>query len=391
MRIGVDIRGILTGQHSGIEQYTLRVLENLLKIDRQNTYVLFYVSYRNINVLYHQLVKDHPWLKQNNVEVRVLKWINAPLLLHAIWKPLNWPKVDKICNGLDVMWLPSPRLLPVSKKCRVVVTFHDLVFDLFPQFYTLSSRLWQWQMSYPYLARTADKLIAVSQNTKADLIRLYHVPENKIEVIYEGVDLEYFIPPIENSGDKIKNKFKIVGDYLYYVGSLEPRKNIITAVRVIKYLRHKLPQFDRIKLVISSSKSWLTHPIFTEIEKLGLKEAVVFTGPVSETDKIALLNSAKLFIFPSLYEGFGLPVLEAMAVGTPVVTSNNSSLPEVAGTAGVLVNPLDQPAINLAIEKILTDPNLIHDLIVKGKAQASKFSWEIAAEHTLKILSNGGA
>ena len=388
MRIGVDIRGILTGQHSGIEQYTLRLLENLLKIDKQNTYVLFYVSYRNLDLVFTQLVKDYPWLRQDNVEIKTLKWTNTPLLLHAVWKPLNWPKVDKICNGLDVMWMPSPRLLPVSKQCRVVITFHDLVFDLFPQFYPLTSRLWQWQMSYPYLARTADKLIAVSQNTKTDLMRLYRVPEDKVEVIYEGVDPEYFTSPVDS--DVIKDKFKILGDYLYYVGSLEPRKNIIAAVRVIKYLHNKSPQFGKMKLVISGSKSWLTTLVFAEIEKLGLKEAIIFTGPVNEEEKIALLSSAKLFIFPSLYEGFGLPVLESMAAGTPVITSNNSSLPEVAGTAGVLINPLDQPQINLAVEKILTDQNFAHNLITEGKLQASKFSWEVAAKATLNVLSNGG-
>lgn len=391
MRIGVDIRGILTGQHSGIEQYTLCLLENLLKIDRQNTYVLFYVAYRNLDVVFNKLVEDYPWLSQSNVEVKTLKWVNAPLLLHAVWKPLNWPKVDKICNNLDVMWLPSPRLLPVSKKCRVVITFHDLVFDLFPQFYAPESRLWQWQMSYPYLARTADKLIAVSQNTKTDLMRLYRVPENKVEVIYEGVDQRYFVAPTADEITNVKRKFKIAGDYLYYVGSLEPRKNIITAVRTLKYLQNKSSHSDKLKLVISGGKSWLTTPVFTEIEKLGLKEEVIFTGPVSEAEKIALLSGAQLFIFPSLYEGFGLPVLEAMAVGTPVITSNNSSLPEVAGEAGILINPLDQSQINLATERILTDVDFTHNLITKGKLQASKFNWEVAAKATLKVLSNGGA
>ena len=389
MRIGVDIRGILTGQHSGIEQYTLRLLENLLKIDQQNTYVLFYVSYRNLDEVFNQLLNAHLFLNQVNVEVRKLKWINAPLLLHAIWKPLLWPKVDKICGGLDVMWLPSPRLLPVSKKCKLVITFHDLVFDLFPQFYPLASRLWQWQMSYPYLAKSADKLIAVSQNTKLDLMRLYHVPEDKIEVIYEGVDASYSVAPLAAEVNVIKNKFNIPEDYLYYIGSLEPRKNLIAAVRALWYLHHKSHQFDKIKLVISSGKNWLSSSLFTAIEKLGLAGSVIFTGPVSEAAKIVLLANARLFIFASLYEGFGLPILEAMAAGTPVIAGNNSALPEVVGEAGVLVNPLDQSRINLTVENIITNQQFAKDLISKGKIQASKFSWELAAKATLKILSWG--
>lgn len=386
MRIGVDIRGILTGQHSGIEQYTMRMLENLLKIDQQNTYVLFYVAYRNLDNVFQQLTMTHPFLRQNNVEVKTLKWINLPLLLHAVWKPLNWPKVDKICGGLDVIWLPSPRLLPVSQKCRVVITFHDLVFDLFPQFYTRASRLWQWQMSYPYLARTADKLIAVSHNTKLDLMRLYHIPKDKIEVVYEGVDANYFVAPSATEVSAAKSKFDLPVDYLYYVGSLEPRKNLLAAVRTLAYLHHKSHQFGKIKLVISSGKNWLSQPLFAEIEKLGLKDSVIFTGPVSEAEKVALLANACLFIFPSLYEGFGLPILEAMAAGTPVITSNNSALPEVVGEAGILVNPLDQSKINLAVENIITNQQLAQDLISRGKVQASKFSWERSAKATLNIL-----
>lgn len=387
MRIGVDIRGLLTGQRSGVEQYALKVLEQLLRLDQQNIFVLFYVSYRGLDQQLANLIAEAPWLRQSNVEIRKLKWINFPLLLHALWKPLDWPKVDKICGGLGVMWQPSPRILPVSQRCRQVITFHDLVFEIFPQFYTWKSRLWQWQMSYPYLAKTADQLIAVSQNTKHDLEKLYHIKPEKIQVIYEGVEPIYFQPVNVDSINQLKQKFNVSGQYLYYIGSLEPRKNVVAIVKSLAYLKE---QNVNIKLVISGAKSWLEGPIFAEVEKLHLTQDVVFTGPVTEIEKVAWLQGATVFLFPSLYEGFGLPVLEAMAAGCPVVTSNVSSLPEVVGGAAILVDPTDQTAINLAVKNLCSDPNLAHKYVEQGRARAKRFKWEETAKATLNILLHGG-
>ncbi len=391
MRIGVDVRGLLTGQKSGIEQYTIKLLEYLLRLDAKNTYVLFYVSYRGMDKKMEKLIQEYPFLTKSNIEVKTLKWINVPLLLHAVWKPLEWPKVDKICGGLDVMWLPSPRLLPVSNSCRLVITFHDLVFELFPQFYTWQSRLWQWQMNYPYLARIATNIISVSKSTETDLIKLYGVQPGKIKTIYSGVDESYFDTPNAHLINDLTKKFKIDDQFIYYIGSLEPRKNIIAIIRSLHYFyESKAPKSDKIKLVISGSKSWLTNTIFDEIEKLGLKNKIIFTGTVSEAEKIAFLNMAKVFIFPSFYEGFGLPVLEAMAAGCPVITSNISSLPEVTNGAGILINPDNQSEINLALEKVLLNSQFANSLITKGRLQAKKFNWAKTALETLKVFDNGG-
>lgn len=388
MRIGVDIRGFLTGQQSGIEQYTLKILEHILKIDQQNTYVLFYVSYRDLDDRLAALLETIPFLRQSNVEIRKLPWANFPLLLHALWKPLDWPKVDRICGGLDVMWQPSPRLLPVSRRCQTVITFHDLVFELFPQFYTWKSRLWQWQMSYPYLARTADRLIAVSQSTRQDLVRLYRVNPSKITVIPEGVDPAYFEPADPLLIKSLRDKFNITDDYLYYVGSIEPRKNVAAIIRGLGYLKEQ--GFANIKLVISGGKGWLNEAIFAEVDNLRLETEVIFTGRVTEAEKIAWLQGAKAFVFPSLYEGFGLPVLEALAAGCPVITSKVSSLPEVTGEAAILIDPRNQTEINAALRKISTDPALATDLASAGRRRASQFNWLTAARTTLNVLTYGG-
>lgn len=392
MRIGVDIRGLLTGKRSGVEQYTLKLLEYLLRLDRDNTYVLFYVSYRDLDQRMAELLGEMPWLKQANVEIRTLRWINFPLLLHALWKPLDWPKVDKVCGGLDVLWLPSPRLTPASSACRVVITFHDLVYDLFPQFYTWQSNLWHWQMSYPYLARWADTIIAVSGSTKDDLIRLYGIPGGGIKVVYEGVDEAYFEKPSAEVLKAVGDKFKTGSRFIYYIGSLEPRKNIGAAIRAVQYLKNNLErsQFGKIKLVISGAKTWLADYIFDEVKKMKLSRSVIFTGSVTEEEKIALLHQAQVFVFPSFYEGFGLPVLEAMAAGCPVVTSRVASLPEVVDGAAVLVDPSSQAELNRALEKVLTNNRFARSLVTKGRLQARKFSWAKAAKETLKIFMNGG-
>lgn len=388
MRIGVDMRGLLTGKHSGVEQYTLKILENLLATDRHNTYVLFYVSYRDLDEQFKKLLAEAPFLKQANVEVKTLKWINFPLLLHALWKPLDWPKADKICGGLDLMWLPFPRLLPLSSKCRLVITFHDLIPEIFPQFYTWRSRLWQWQMSYPYLARKADKIIAVSNSTKEDLVRIYGVEAKKVQVVYEGVDEIYFHSPSLRLQRNVRKKFKIDQDFIYYVGSIEPRKNLPMVVRGLAYIKSQ-PQFDKMKLVISGGKSWLEKSIYEEVSSLKLKKMVIFTGQVTEMEKIALLHQARVFAFPSLYEGFGLPVIEAFGAGCPAITSNVSALPEVAGGAAALIDPKDQASFNQALDKILTHASYPHNLITKGKLQAKKFSWAKAANQTLNVFLDG--
>lgn len=384
MRIGVDIRGLLTGQISGVEQYTLYILKNLLAIDQDNTYVLFYISYRDLDKQFSQLANSYSWLRSANVEVRTLKWVNFPLLLHALFKPLNWPKADKICGGLDVMFMPSPRLLPLSAKCAKVTTFHDIIFMIYPQFYTLSSRLWQWQMSYSYEARTSDAIIAVSHSTKQDLVRLLKADPDKINVVYEGVEPDYFQRPSEAALADVRQKFQLPDKFFYYIGSIEPRKNLKVVVRALAKISSR--GSDTIKLVISGSKNWLSSDLYQLVEELALQERVVFTGPVSESEKIALLHLATIFIFPSLYEGFGLMVLEAFATGCPVITSRVSSLPEVAGDAAVLIDPLDVDELTDQIELLLGDDELRRQFISRGRERAKAFSWSKFARETLRII-----
>ncbi len=384
LRIGVDLRPLITGKISGIEQYTISVLSELVRIDHDNTYVLFYVAYKDQDKNLIDLLNQYPILKSPNVEIRKLKWPNLPFLLHAFFKSLNWPKADVVCGGLDVMWMPSPRLLPLSKKCAKVTTFHDLIFILFPQFFSLESRIWQWQMSYGYEAKISDAVIAVSKSTKRDMVRLLHADPSKIKVIYEGVGKDYFNPADEKTFTYLKDKWKLPEQYIYYVGSVEPRKNLATVVRALRQLQ--TDKSDTIKLVVSGGKSWLNSELYQTIKELGLEEKVIFTGRVSEEEKIAFLQHAFVFVFPSFYEGFGLMVLEAFASGCPVITANNSALPEIAGDAGILIDATDFNALAKEIGNLLSNPSKRSEMIGKGKKIAREFGWETTARKTLRVF-----
>lgn len=383
LRIGVDIRGLLTGKISGVEQYAIQILRHILAIDHSNTYVLFYVAYKNKDAQFENLLQRYPFLRASNVEVKTLKWPNAPLLLHATFKPLNWPKADLVCGGLDVMFMPSPQLLPLSRKCAKVTTFHDLIFMIHPEFFTLSSRIWQWQMSYGYEARTSDIVISVSENTKKDILRFTPAQPENIEVVLEGVGEEYFTDH-KHLFPALLEKFSLPENYIYFVGSLEPRKNLSTLIRALSHINNS--RSDTIKLVISGQKSWLFEDVYKLIEELGMQDDVIFTGPVSESEKITLLQSAQVFVFPSVYEGFGLMILEAFATQTPVVVSDNSSLPEVAGDGALVVPTFDHLAMAKAIEQIISDPVLKNKLVSTGLARARELSWGKAAQKTLDIL-----
>jgi glycosyltransferase involved in cell wall biosynthesis len=205
-------------------------------------------------------------------------------------------------------------------------------------------------------------------------------------VVYPGYDQTIF-QPVRDEGviEAVKARYGIAGDYALFVGTLQPRKNLIRLIEAFSNFRFPISDF---RLVIAGKKGWLYQEIFRWVEELGLEKKVVFTGYVPEGDLPVLLSGARLFVFPSLYEGFGLPVLEAMACGTPVVCSNASSLPEVAGDAAVLVDPQDVEGLAAAMERVLGDEELRAELIVRGFEQARKFSWERCARETLDVLES---
>ncbi len=275
------------------------------------------------------------------------------------------------------MFLHSPDALFVSAHVvplvhpRTVVTVHDLGYLYFPQAHPLLARLYL-DFSTRWNARVAAYVIADSQATQDDLVRHYGTSPAKITVAYPGRDENLRRVDDPSAIEAVKRRYNITGDYLLYIGTLQPRKNLVRLVQAFFNCQLSIVNGQ---LVLAGSKGWMHDEVFAEVKRLGLESRVLFPGRVAEEDKAALLSGATASLFPSLYEGFGLPVVEAMQCSTPVICSNTSSLPEVAGDAALLVDPLDVDALAQAMVRLLDDAGVRRTLIERGYAQARKFSW----------------
>lgn len=263
----------------------------------------------------------------------------------------------------------------------------NTVFDLSPYLFPETHTFWQSHANryfYRFSYWNKDKIIAISNSTKIDLMRYFHIPEHKIKVIYLGID-SFYKPADTEEQTRVLNKYCIKQPFILFVGTLEPRKNIPTLLKSFyKLKKNKYPH----KLVIVGRKGWRYRNIFEIISSLKLQDEIIFTGYVPEEDLPGLYSAANLFVYPSLYEGFGLPPLEAMACGCPVITSNTSSLPEIIGDGGVLVNPYDFEAFTKVIQNLIDDLSLKEELIKKGFSRSRFFSWKQCAKSTYEVYKD---
>ena len=385
MIIGIDIRMLARGMKTGVEEYTTNLLANMLSLDQNIRYKLFYNGYQKIKL-------DYDWLKLPNVELRQYRIPNR--FLDASLYFFDYPKIDKLLKEVDVFFSPHIFLSSVSKKCKSVMTFHDLSFEKYPEFYSASKNYWHFSMNPKKQARKTDKIIAVSESTKNDLVGLYNINPEKIKVIYSGINPVSSIQYPVSSISKIKKKYNLPEKYILYLGTLEPRKNIIGLIKAFEIFKTKLKSRGRhsgmspsgFKLVIAGSKGWLYRDIFKTVKNSPVKNDIIFTGFIDDEDKSILYSQAELFVYPSFYEGFGFPPLEAMACGTLVITSNFSSLPEAVGDAAIMINPYNLDELYRAMEMVLNDDKLKNTLIKKGFEQTKKFSWQKCARETLDFI-----
>jgi len=376
MKIGIDISQIVYG--TGVSFYTQNLVENLLKIDKKNEYVLFGGSLRQQEKLRDFGAKVFPF---------------PPSLADFVWNRLHILPVEKFIGSIDVFhssdWTQPPT------KAAKVTTIHDFGFLKYPEtahpkIAAVHKRRLEW------VKKECDLIIAVSEATKKDIIEILGIPAEKIRVIYEATPTD--IDRIEDQKviDKVKKKFGVKGNYLLTVATLEPRKNLKRIIEAFKLFSNgsngnrinsnrleKNSGNSRMTLVIVGKAGW-----DEEISRLAKKQLsnIIFTGYINrEVELSAFYSGAACFVFPSLYEGFGLPILEAMKCGCPVVSSNLSSMPEVAGEAGILVDPLDVKDIAWGINEVIGDKGRRESLIKKGFEQVKKFSWEKTARETLKV------
>jgi glycosyltransferase involved in cell wall biosynthesis len=378
LRVGFDATSAVR-QGGGIGRYTRELLRALAAADSLSNYRLFFASRSHPHPLpplpsnFHvtPLPLDDIWL------VRV--WYRARLPL-----PVNW-----LTGPIDLFHSPDFTLPPVQRGTRTLLTVHDLSFIRDPESATPVLRHYLNAVVPRSVAR-ADHVLADSQATRADLVELYRTPAEKISVLYSGVH-ESFRPVTDPATLAAVRARYGLGDapFVLAVGTLQPRKNYVRLIQAFAAISNLQPlaavQASNLHLVIAGGKGWRYDAIFAEAEKLGLQDRVLFPGFVADADLPALYSAARVLAYPSIYEGFGLPMLEAMACGTPVVTSTASCMPEVAGDAALLVPPTDVDALAAALDRALTDEALRADLIAKGRTRARQFSWAKSARQLLEI------
>lgn len=375
--VGIDASRLSTRARTGTERYTYELVGGLSRIDRQTRWTLY------SNGLPAMLPPLGP-----HVALRSLPFPRLWTHLRLGWEMLRHPP--------DVLFVPA-HVIPALHPPRSVVTVHDLGYLHFPEAHTLARRL-DLHLSTRWSVRAAWRIIAVSQATKDDLVQHYRVPPSNITVVHHGLSSEHFSPVTDPATRAACTaRYGISGDYFLYVGTIQPRKNLLRLIEAFaQVLREErgspsstataTARPRRLSLVLAGKKGWLTAAIEQRVAELDIKDNVQFIGYVDDDALPALMSGARAFVFPSLYEGFGMPVLEAMACGTPVLTSTTSSLPEVAGDAALLVDPTSTRALADGLSRLLHDTALCDTLRERGRARASGFTWERCAQETRRVL-----
>jgi len=361
MLIGVDASRASGKEKTGTENYSRNLILNLAKIDRKNNYILYLKP--DYDTEFDHLAKNFR-----------LKIIPAK----RFWTQIGLSR-EMLLKKPDVLFVPA-HILPPITPAKTVVTIHDLAWKYFPGAYSHSEIRLQ-KLAISRAIKKKSQIIAYSLSTLLDLKKYFNLDNSRLSFVPMGFNPEKFA--VEKSKS---NPLDINGPYILSVGRLETKKNIVNLIKAYILLRQERKIKE--KLVLTGKPGFGYKEIEKTIESLGLiKSDVIITGYVSDDDLRQLYVNASIFVFPSLYEGFGFPILEAFASGVPVVTSSISSMPEIAGNAALLVNPKKPFEITAAISQILNKPALKKSLISKGKARINLYSWETCAKETLKVLT----
>lgn len=363
MRIGIDASTI--GTRGGPRAYVLNLINSLLKIDKENEYVIFYNS------------KEHLGRFSQAKEV-VVPFSNPAMRLFR--EHLLMPYFYKR-EGLDMVH-NTKSATSFLKPCKTVVTIHDIIPLTNPETETFAAKTY-WKIQIPIAARRADRIITISEYAKKEIAKYFGIREELITVIPNCFEERFQSIAERSEVDKIMEKYSLPKDYILYVGTIQPRKNLDMLIKTFSNLKKS----GRIKqkLVIAGRKGWLYTSLFELIKELDLEHEVIFTGFVPDEELPYIYNGATLFVYLSLFEGFGIPPLEAMACGVPVICSNTTALPEVVGDAGILVNPMDQKAVEDAMLYVLENPPMQKEMKEKGVIQAKRFSCERIAKETMMV------
>ncbi|PIU78054.1 MAG: hypothetical protein COZ28_00580 [Candidatus Moranbacteria bacterium CG_4_10_14_3_um_filter_44_15] len=373
MIIGIDIR-VIGKKCTGDEVYFFNLVKNLAAIDKANKYFLFTDRDQEKD---SDLAREIEKLELGS-NFKII-FLNSPnRFWWNLWALPNYLRQNPVdifhTQYIAPFWLP--------KNIKLVLTIHDISFNFFPK-YIKKSDLFFLKTLLPRSIRRADKIITVSQSEQEQIINFYKIQPEKIDFVYNGVDYENFAKEFsEEEKEKVRQKYNLPQKFLLYIGTFQPRKNIPVLIEAIKSLD--------IKLILAGNRNArnFDKKINEVIEKNNFQNKVIFPGWIDEEDKPALLQIADCFVFPSLYEGFGIPIVEAMAAGTPVISSNKTSLPEVGKDGALFCDPKNTDEFSKRIYQAIADENLKADIIKRGSEIAKLYSWQKTAEKTLNMYKS---
>lgn len=363
MKIAMDAYHAAS-EHGGIARYTRGLASAMFELSQSNEFVLFSNRFRE------SIEEWNPHLEHVS-----LKTLYAPKrLMQVAWDYLSWPPIEKWTGAIDI-YHGMHFVLPATDSAKCVLTVHDLTYLKHPEFFVHSGLNQRGYLKeLPAALKRADAVIAVSESTKDDLMSLMRYPAEKIHVIHEGVEAHFFVRASEEEERKVLNKYQMSKPYMIFlVGTPEPRKNLERTIRAAQSAAPDMPL------------ALIGNPYLIKALLGDILEKVCVLGSVPDEDLPVLLHAAELSLYPSLYEGFGLPILESMAAGVPVITSNISSCPEVVGDAGVTVNPYHENEIKDAIINVLGDGMKSERLRQQGVERAALFTWQRAATDVLQL------
>ena len=370
MKIGIDFIN-LYDLNVGLGRYAQQLIYGLTTVDQENEYTLF------INAK----VSNQIYITNPRFQIQVIK---TPSRKYAPYNQIYFAFHKRHLQVQDFDLLhspvtPLPLLLP--KKIKTIVTLHDLAWRFFPENFRPEGVAW-WRFAWPRSLKKSNHIVVPSESTKQDILKFYGIPEEKITVIYPYISLHLLETSSENL-NVFKKRYNLPERYILYVGALRKNKNLELLLKAFQILK-KEKNISQ-KLVLAGLKEWGNERIFLEITRLNLENEVIVTGAISDDDLPLIYEAADVFVFPSLYEGFGYPPLEAMTCGTPVIVSNISSLPEIVGDAGLYCNPLDIQDIAEKIYQVLSSPSLAEKLRNLGLRRVKQFSMEKMINKYLEV------
>ena len=370
MNVGI-LSWMIDRKRTGVNNYLYNLIKNMIKNGKAN----------EISLIHYERSDDPLYSQVNDILIP-----EKPLkLTSAIGIPQAVKNADIDILHVPVHWYNQITPFVFNREIKKVLTLHDLTPILFPEMHTRETNL-TWKSSLKFIKNRTNIMICDSISTKNDCINLLNIQEKRLKVIPLAADEQY--KPLKDKElvhDELKIEYNIDYPFILFVGTLEKRKNVPTLLK--SFYKLKKSKLDH-KLVIVGGKGWKYTKIFDLIAELNLQNDVIFTDYVSDEYLVKLYNAADLFVYPSLYEGFGLPPLEAMACGCPVITSNISSLPEVVGDAGIMIDPNDIDGLTAAMLKILTDNELREELSRKSLDRSKMFSWKKTANETWKVYED---